>query len=74
MKLKNIEFLVDGNGKITLGRAGPVACAAIASDEDQALAVLVRHNGETLQNLLKRLDAAIGRFWEEDFFVDEINS
>jgi len=32
MQLKNIEYLIDGNGEVTLGRCGPVSCAATASD------------------------------------------
>ena len=33
MKLPNIEFLIDGQGKITIGRiGGGVPCAAVASD------------------------------------------
>jgi len=29
VKLENIEFLINGNGEVTLGRCGPVQCAAI---------------------------------------------
>ena len=40
--LPNIEFLIDGNGDITIGTVGPIACAATAVDEAQNLAMLVR--------------------------------
>ena len=73
MKLKNIESLIDGNGNITIGRIGPVHCAAIAGDEDQQLASLVRDRGESLQRFLERLDKAIGRAWNDEVFIDEIN-
>ena len=71
--LPNIEFLIDGNGDITIGEVGPVACAAAASNEYQALAMLVRRDGETLEQLLVRLDHAIGMAEEEEIFIDEIN-
>lgn len=31
--LPNIEFLIDGNGDVTIGAVGPIACAATAVDE-----------------------------------------
>ena len=73
MRLKNIGSLIDGNGQVTLGRIGPVRCAAVAADEDQQLAALVRRRGESLENLLVRLDAAIEAAWEKGVFLDEIN-
>ena len=48
--LPNIEFLIDGNGEITIGEVGPVACAATACTENQALAILVRRDVETVVN------------------------
>jgi len=71
--LPNIEFLIDGNGEITLGEFGPVACAATACTENRALALLVRRDGETLQQLLVRLETALGKAYEEEIFIDEIN-
>ena len=73
MKLTNIEFLIDGNGQITLGKIGPVRCAAVASDEDSCLAMLVKDTNESLGELLVRLDEAIEDALERDIFVDEIN-
>jgi len=35
--------------------------------------MLVRHRGETLGQLLTRLDRAIGKAINEDIFTDEIN-
>lgn len=71
--LPNIEFLIDGNGEITIGAVGPVACAATAVDEAKNLAMLVRRDGETLEQLLLRLDRAIDMTIEDDIFIDEIN-
>ncbi len=72
-RLKNIDFLVRGNGDITIGRIGPIRCAAVAADGDQQLAALVRRPRESLTDLLARLDAAIQKAWEDDVFLDEIN-
>jgi hypothetical protein len=72
-RLENIEALIDGEGNITIGRIGPIRCAAVAADDDQALAMLVGRKDESFYNLLERLDAAIGMAWEQDIFTDEIN-
>jgi hypothetical protein len=71
--LPNIEFLIDGNGEITIGEVGPIACAATATTEHQSLATLVRRDEETLEQLLMRLETAIGKAYEEEIFIDEIN-
>ena len=72
--LPNIESLIDGDGDITIGRVGPIACAATAADEHHSLAMLVRREGETLEKLLLRLEAAIEKAVEEEIFIDEINN
>ncbi len=72
--LPNIEFLIDGNGDITIGQVGPVACAATAANEHQSLAMLVRRDAETLEQLLMRLETAIEKAVEEEIFIDEINN
>jgi len=73
VELKNIEFQIDGNGQISLGEIGPVSSAAVASQDSQCLAMLVRRKGESLMELLARLDKAIEDALERDEFVDEIN-
>ena len=70
-KFKNLEFLIEGNGDITLGRIGPVECAGRAIGEGQLLAMLVRRPGEPLLELLARLDAAVGDALESEIFIDE---
>ena len=72
--LPNIEYLIEGNGEITIGRIGPIHCAATAADDDQSLAMLVRRDGETLEQLLIRLDLAIEKAVEDEIFIDEINN
>ena len=72
--LPNIEFLIDGNGEITIGSIASIPCAATAADEDQCFAMLVRRNGESLGQLLRRLDRAIEMAAEDEIFIDEINN
>ena len=72
--LANIELLIDGNGDITIGAVGPIRCVATAADEDQCLAMLQRRPGESLMDLLQRLDAAIGDAYENSIFIDEVNT
>ena len=72
--LPNIESLIDGGGDVTIGRVGPIACAATAANEHHSLAMLVRREGETLEELLMRLEAAIEKALEEEIFIDEINN
>lgn len=45
-------------GSITVGTLGSIRCAATAA-EDRQLAMLVRHDGESLSDFVTRLDA----FW-----------
>jgi ribosome assembly protein YihI (activator of Der GTPase) len=68
-----IEWLVDGEGEITIGRMGGIPCAAVAADGHNALAMLVRRRRESLDDLLTRLDDAIRLAVEEDTYTDEIN-
>jgi hypothetical protein len=68
-----IEWLVDGEGEITIGRMGRVRCAAVAADGHNALAMLVRRPEESLEDLLARLDEAIRLAVDEDTYIDEIN-
>jgi hypothetical protein len=73
-ELNNIAELIECGGQITLGQVAPVRhCVATATDEAQCLAMLVRRDGETLDDLLRRLDAAIADAYENDRFADEIN-
>ncbi len=72
--LTNIEALVDGEGQITIGALYPIPCVAIANDGHNSLAMLVRREGETLAQLLIRLDAAIALAYDEDKFTDEVNA
>jgi hypothetical protein len=71
--LPNIAQLI-ADGEITVGVLRPIGCVATASDGHNCLAMLVRRRGETLTQLLTRLDLAIAKAFTEDIFTDEINS
>ena len=72
--LKNIAALVEDGGEITLGHLDAVGrCVATATDDAQCLAMLVRRKGESLDDLLRRLDAAIVDAYENEHFTDEIS-
>ena len=70
--LPNIAELI-ANGEITIGVLSPVGCVAIATDGHNTLAMLKRRRGETLAQLLARLDQAIDKALTEDVYTDEIN-
>jgi hypothetical protein len=61
-------------GGISIGILPPVNnCVAVAHEGRNTLAMLVRRKGETLLQLLTRLDLAIAKAQTEDVFTDEIN-
>ena len=71
--LENIDELISSGGQISLGKIPPIPCAAVANDDHNCLAMLQRRQGESLRDLLARLDAAIAIAWSQEGFIDEIN-
>ena len=71
--LPHLADLID-YGEITVGLLEPVGCVATAVDGSNCLAMLVRRDGETLVQLLTRLDLAVGLAFAEDIFTDEVNA
>jgi hypothetical protein len=70
------EFLGNEEGSISLGGIGyneSLGCTAVATDQHNMLVALVRRRGETLHQLLDRLERALGPAIEDQVFVDEIN-
>ena len=69
------QFLEHTDGSLTLGSIGTrsLGCTAVASDEHDMLVALVRKSGETMHQLLDRLEHALGPAIDEQIFVDEIN-
>jgi hypothetical protein len=71
--LPYIEEIIELGG-ISIGIVPPVTeCVAIAHEGRNTLAMLVRRKGETLAQLLTRLNLAIGRAQTDDVFTDEVN-
>lgn len=71
--MKHIETLIADGGSISIGANDDIACVATAADVHNSLAMLARRDGETLTALLKRLDRAIGRYYDTGATTDQIN-
>ena len=70
------SFLDGGYGQITLGAIpySSLRHTAIANDGHNMLMALVRRPGETLHDLLSRLDRALPAALEEQEYVSELES
>jgi hypothetical protein len=71
--LAHLEALLDHGGQIMLGTVKPIVGAAVAHDGKQTLAMLKRRPGETVEQLLQRLDRAVYNATNTGARVDEIN-
>lgn len=71
--LPHIEALILGGGQIMLGTMAPIRGAAVAHDGQQTLVMLRHRRGESIPDLLARLDAAIVTAQATGERVDEIN-
>ena len=70
----NLQELIDNDGSISVGRIpGQSRAAAIANDEYATYAMLVRRDGESLIDLMNRLDLAVASAFETETGIDEIN-
>lgn len=56
-----------------LGRVAPIEGAAVAADEQALIATLVRRDEESVDDLLRRLDDAIGSALQQGVVINEIN-
>jgi len=70
--LPHIADLI-AEGEITIGYVRPLGCVAVATDGHNCRAML-RRQGETLAELLTRLDQAIAPALNEDVYTEEINA
>ncbi|MBK79554.1 MAG: hypothetical protein CMQ43_01360 [Gammaproteobacteria bacterium] len=68
-----MQELIDSDGQITIGRISQFIDAAVANDEHTTWAMLQRHDGESLVELMTRLDQAVQKAIEEEEPIDEIN-
>jgi len=67
-----ITALLAKAGHITIGHIAPIEAAAVAADEHTLLATLVRRPGESVDDLLGRLDYAIGQALNHGIHANEI--
>lgn len=67
------ELLDQPGGHISIGRMPPIEGAAIAIRDQTLLASLVRREGESFPDLLKRLDTAIDKAVHDGTVTNEIN-
>ena len=65
-------FLDDTRGQITLGEIPPIRRAALAAQGKKVRVALVGRDGETIAQLLERLDAALGKAMTEDAVIDDV--
>jgi ribosomal protein L12E/L44/L45/RPP1/RPP2 len=73
--LPNITALIDGGGQIMIGTMKPITTnTAVAHDGRKTLAMLRRRAGESVDELLSRLDTAIATAKATGARVDEINT
>ncbi|MGH7106601.1 MAG: hypothetical protein ACREFT_08855 [Acetobacteraceae bacterium] len=66
------SFLDDTRGQITIGEIPPIRRAALAAQGKKARVALVGRDGETVGQLLERLDCALGKAMAEDTVIDEV--
>ena len=70
----NIDWLIANHGRITLGEVGAdIGCVAAAADPHLCYAMLARRAGESLFELMGRLDRAIATAAESSTTIDEVN-
>src|SRR6267154_6511878 len=58
---------------LSIGRLDPITCAAVVNDDQAMQVVPERRPGETLMQLLARIDATFGPALSDNKHVDEIN-
>jgi len=70
---KHIQTFFDTNhGQVTIGEIPPIRCAALAAVGKKVHVALVRRNNETVDQLLQRLDAALGTALADGVAIDEV--
>jgi len=71
--LSNIQsFLDNTRGQITIGEIPPIRRAALAAQGKKARVALVAQDAETIDQLLQRLDTALGKAMAKDTVIDEV--
>lgn len=65
-------FLDQTRGQITIGEIPPIPRAALAAEGKRARVALVGRDGETIAQLLERLNATLARAMAQGTVVDEV--
>lgn len=70
---KHIQTFFDNTrGQVTIGEIPPIRCAALAAVGKKVHVALVRRSNETVDQLLQRLDAALGAALADGIAIDEV--
>ena len=72
MSWPNITELLANGGHITIGRVAHIDGAAIAADEHNVFATIVRRPKESFEELMGRLDQAVGRALSHGVHTNEL--
>jgi hypothetical protein len=73
MPFANMQaFLDKTRGQITIGEIPPIERAALAAVGTRVRVALLSRDGETMGQLLERLDAALGKVMADDSVIDEV--
>jgi hypothetical protein len=65
-------FLDQTRGQITIGEIPPIERAALAAVGKRVRVALLSRDGETMGQLLERLDTALGKVMADDSVIDEV--
>ena len=65
-------FLDKTRGQITIGEIPPIERAALAAVGKRVHVALLSRDGETMGQLLERLDVALGKVMADDSVIDEV--
>lgn len=65
-------FLDQTRGQITIGEIPPIERAALAAVGKRVHVALLSRDGETMGQLLERLDIALGKVMADDSVIDEV--
>jgi hypothetical protein len=66
------KFLDKTRGQIAIGEIPPISRAAYAAKGKKIRVALVAREGESVAQLLERLDAALGKAMAENIVIDEV--
>jgi len=73
LSLDNVQsFLDNTRGQITIGEIPPIRRAALAAQGKKARVALVCGDGESIAQLLQRLDAALAKVMADGTVIDEV--